>query len=92
MTCQVPYELINFVELYVFLFLNKRQNGSTEKDVWKFESQKELWDEFIVNYQQLIDNNTSFYHEYNYELEVRHKPTPKLYNLKFKNVQFYHNS
>lgn len=51
--------------------LNKQITGSTEIDMWMFNSQREVWNEFMIYYTKLIiDNNAQFDHEYTYELEV----------------------
>jgi len=51
--------------------LNKQINGNTETNIWKFESQKEVWNEFMIHYTKLvIDSNVKFNQEYTNELEV----------------------
>lgn len=47
--------------------------------MWKFKSQNEVWNEFMVYYTTLIiDSNAKFDHEYLYELEVN-----QIYHQKF---------
>lgn len=63
--------MIYFVKRCVFKYLNKRQTGCTEIDMWKFESEVEVWNEFISHYTKLIINdNATFHREYTYQLEV----------------------
>lgn len=63
--------MIYFVKRCVFKFLNKRQTGCTEIDMWKFESEVDVWNEFINHYTKLIINdNATFHREYTYQLEV----------------------
>lgn len=39
--------------------------------MWKFKSQKLVWDEFMMYYTKLInDSNAKFTHEYTHDLEV----------------------
>lgn len=39
--------------------------------MWMFNSQKEVWNEFMIYYTKLlIDSNAKFDHEYTYEFEV----------------------
>ncbi|XP_025191717.1 tubulin glycylase 3A-like [Melanaphis sacchari] len=67
----IPYNIIDFVKRCVSKFLNKHITGSTEIDLWAFNSQKEVWNEFMIHYEKLIiDNNAKFDHEYTYELEL----------------------
>ncbi|XP_060868327.1 tubulin glycylase 3A-like [Metopolophium dirhodum] len=67
----IPYTIIDFVKRCVSKFLNKQITGSTEIDMWMFNSQKEVWNEFMIHYTKLIiDNNAKFDHEYTYELEL----------------------
>jgi len=59
------------VKRCVSKFLNKQITGSTEIDMWMFNSQKEVWNEFMIYYTKLlIDSNAKFDHEYTYEFEV----------------------
>jgi hypothetical protein len=68
---QIPYEIIKFAHRCVLKFLDSRQSGSTESDMWKFNSQKDIWDEFFNHYTQLINNDNATIHiEYSYHLEV----------------------
>ncbi|XP_026821173.1 tubulin glycylase 3A-like [Rhopalosiphum maidis] len=67
----IPYNLIDFVKRCITKFLNKHITGSTEIDLWTFNSQKEVWNEFMIYYTKLIiDSNAKFDHEYTYELEL----------------------
>lgn len=74
LTCfshQIPYIVIGFVKRCITKFLDKQITGSREIDLWKFDSQKEIWNEFMIHYTKLIvDSNATFDHEYTYELEV----------------------
>jgi len=59
------------VKRSILNLLNKQINRNTEKDIWKFESQKEIWNEFIIHYTKLInDSNVKFNQEYTNKLEV----------------------
>lgn len=63
--------MIDFVKRCILKFLNKQKTGCTDIDTWKFDSQKEVWDEFLINYMRLIiDDNATFHHDYSYQLEV----------------------
>ncbi|KAE9542612.1 hypothetical protein AGLY_002523 [Aphis glycines] len=67
----IPCTIIDFVKLCIFKFLNKQKNGNTEKDMWNFKNQKEVWNEFMIYHSKLIiDSNAKFDHEYIYELEL----------------------
>jgi len=67
------------VKRCILHFLNKQINGNTETDIWKFESQKEVWNEFMIHYTKLIiDNNVKFNQEYTNELEVNQYCTTNL--------------
>ncbi|KAL5245423.1 hypothetical protein ACI65C_012833 [Semiaphis heraclei] len=67
----IPYNIINFVKRCILHFLNKQINGNTETNIWKFESQKEVWNEFMIHYTKLvIDSNVKFNQEYTNELEL----------------------
>ncbi|XP_029348656.1 tubulin glycylase 3A-like isoform X1 [Acyrthosiphon pisum] len=67
----IPYKLIDFVKRCVLKFLNKQKAGNTETDIWKFNSQKEVWNEFMIHYKKLtIDSNAKFNQEYTNELEL----------------------
>ncbi|VVC38473.1 Tubulin-tyrosine ligase/Tubulin polyglutamylase [Cinara cedri] len=67
----IPYDMIYFVKRCVFKFLNKRQTGCAEIDMWKFESEIEIWNEFLNHYTKLISNdNATFHREYTYQLEL----------------------
>lgn len=68
---QIPFEIVKFVNRCVLKYLTLRQSGSMETDIWKFDSQKEVWDEFLNHYTHLInDDDATIYHEYSYQLEV----------------------
>jgi len=59
------------VEQCIIQFLNKQITGNTEIGIWKFKSQKEKWNEFMIHYTKLIiDSNAQFNQEYTNELEV----------------------
>jgi len=63
--------MIDFVSNCVLQFLNNQRTGSRENDIWKFESRKEIWNEFMNHYTKLIyDDQVTFYHEYTNQLEV----------------------
>ncbi|XP_025195685.1 tubulin glycylase 3A-like [Melanaphis sacchari] len=67
----IPYTLIDFVELCIFKFLNKHKTNNSETDMWQFKNQKEVWNKFMIYYSKLIfDSNAKFDHEYIYELEL----------------------
>lgn len=71
LTHQIPYEMINFVKRCVLKLLNKRQTSCIEMDLWNFENQKEVWNEFFNHYTKLIiDDDVTFHQEYTYQLEV----------------------
>jgi len=54
--------------------LNKKITGNTDTDIWKFKSQKKVWDEFMIHYTKLtIDSNVKFSQEYTNELEVNQR-------------------
>lgn len=68
--------MIDFTIQCVFKFLCDQQAGSSKKDVWKFNDQKDTWIEFIKHYTKLImDDNATFCHDYNDELEVNQNYT-----------------
>jgi len=59
------------VKRCVLKFLNNQIAGNTETDIWKYKSQKEVWNEFMIHYKKLIiDSNAKFNQEYTNELEV----------------------
>ncbi|CAI6373504.1 unnamed protein product [Macrosiphum euphorbiae] len=67
----IPYKLIEFVKRCVLKFLNNQIAGNTETDIWKYKSQKEVWNEFMIHYKKLIiDSNAKFNQEYTNELEL----------------------
>ncbi|CAH1731116.1 unnamed protein product [Aphis gossypii] len=67
----IPYNFIDFVKRCVSKFLNKHITGNTTKNLWAYNCQKEVWNEFMIHYTKLIiDNNARFDHEYIYELEL----------------------
>lgn len=73
MIFQIPYEMITFVQRCIFKYLNKQQTAYSETDFWKFESHKEVWNEFMEHYTKLInDDYSSFFNDYTYNIEVRH--------------------
>ncbi|XP_022176617.1 tubulin glycylase 3A-like [Myzus persicae] len=66
----IPYEFIDFVKRSILKILNKQKTGNTEADIWKFKSQKEVLDKFLIHYTKLIsDSNSKFSQEYTNELE-----------------------
>lgn len=63
--------MIEFVNNCVLRFLNNHWTGIKENDMWKYESQKEIWNEFMNHYMTLIyDSHVTFNHEYTNQLEV----------------------
>lgn len=71
MAPQIPYDMIKFVKRCVFKYLNKLQTGCAEIDMWKFETEIQVWNEFINHYMKLIINDKAvFHHEYTYQIEV----------------------
>lgn len=71
MTLQIPYDIIKFTSRCVLKFLDSRQNRLTETDMWKFDSQNEIWDEFLRHYTLLVnDDNAQINYEYSSQLEV----------------------
>lgn len=63
--------MVDFVKRCVFKYLNKRQTGSTEIDLWQFESRIEIWNEYMTHYEKLImEDDAAFYHKYTYQFEV----------------------
>lgn len=63
--------MITFVQRCVFKYLHKQHTCSTEVDIWNYESEKLVWNEFLEHYTKLIiDEYATFFHEYSYYLEV----------------------
>lgn len=63
--------MITFVQRCVFKYLAKQQTGGTEIDIWDFENEKIVWNEFMEHYTKLIiDEYATFFYEYSYYLEV----------------------
>lgn len=63
--------MISFVKRCVWKFLNQQEASCMDIDLWNFNSQKDVWNEFMDHYMKLIfDEEAKFNLEYSYHIEV----------------------